>query len=80
VMVSVVGSFFQSSLGASGVAVQPVATRAKTAAPVMTAAVVRREFLTVTPLCAWIGRFYKSAPMEIVRALSRNRVQDRDGD
>jgi hypothetical protein len=51
--VSVIFSFDESS---EGVAEQPVAMSATAEATAIAAPnFVRREFLTVTPLCAWIG-------------------------
>src|ERR1700709_48797 len=53
---------------------QPVAISARDAAPTIAAdSLVRRENFTVTPLCAWIGEVFKSAP-SFVRALSQDRA------
>src|ERR1700712_5228655 len=57
-----------------GLALQPVATSANEAAATRAADnLVRRENFTVTPLCAWIGEVFESAPW-FVRALSQDRA------
>src|SRR5690554_297163 len=64
-----------SSPSLAGLPAHPVAMSANAAAPAMATAVVRREVLTVTPLCAWIGDDpWERSQAMVMGALPRNRA------